>query len=468
MAETRKPFSELAGFFPKQQLALEATKSYRYVLYGGSLGSGKSRWLRWICVYWLLTWAARGYRGVRVGLFCEDYPALNDRHIGRVRSEFPEWLGDFNEQRHEFTLKPRFGSGVIAFRNLDDPSKYLSTEFALVAVDEVNRNPYQTFLELRKRLRWPGIDDVRMAFACNPVGEAWVKRYWVDRIFPPEEGERDQFFYVRALPTDNPHLPASYFDNLKSLPERERRAYLDGDWEAFETLRDQDGWYKLLTSTEVESASVDQSDGRFGHAGATFIGLDPGGGGDRSGAVVRSDVLAEVLLDERTNDTMSMVPMVVSWCQARKVDAVVVDLGGLGKPIYDRLCEVQGSLNGAEIIGVQMSGRPSDAMRYRDLKSEMLIGARGWVLGGGRLSRSHSWNELTVCRYRPDSDQRYRVMGKDEMLRGGVESPNVAEALAYTFAPQCATMSMRMHQTGLADRYREQAEQERFGFVQQP
>ena len=38
-------FSKLANFFEKQKLALEATKNFEFVLYGGSVGSGKSRWL---------------------------------------------------------------------------------------------------------------------------------------------------------------------------------------------------------------------------------------------------------------------------------------------------------------------------------------------------------------------------------------------------------------------------------------
>jgi hypothetical protein len=78
-------------------------------------------------IYWLLKfWAKYKTRGIRVGLFCEDYPSLNDRHLSRVKYEFPSWLGVYNEAKHEFTLRPEYGSGVLAFRNLDDPEKYLS------------------------------------------------------------------------------------------------------------------------------------------------------------------------------------------------------------------------------------------------------------------------------------------------------------------------------------------------------
>ena len=170
MEEETIKFSELSHFLPKQKEAQLASKRFKFVLYGGSLGSGKSHWLRWMCVYWLMKYYAKyDKKGIRVGLFCEDYVSLNDRHLTKVKFEFPPWLGKFNESKHEFTLAPDYGSGIIAFRNLDDPEKYLSVEFAAMGVDEINRNPVSTFRELRKRLRWEGIPDVRFMGACNPI-----------------------------------------------------------------------------------------------------------------------------------------------------------------------------------------------------------------------------------------------------------------------------------------------------------
>jgi len=36
-------------------------------------------------------------------------------------------------------LKPEYGGHVLALRNLDDPSKYLSSEFAIIAIEELDR-----------------------------------------------------------------------------------------------------------------------------------------------------------------------------------------------------------------------------------------------------------------------------------------------------------------------------------------
>lgn len=199
------------------------------------MGGGKSYFLRWAAVYLLIRWASKGLKNVRVGLFCEDYPALHDRQISKVELEFPEWLGNLQDGKREFKLKDCFGGGVISFRNLDDPNKYKSAEFAAILVDEVTMNLEQVFNALRTRIRWPGITDVKFIGATNPggIGHAWVMKRWMLKEFEPEETESDQFFYVPSTAKDNPFLDGSYYRQLEGLPEDMRKAYVDGDWNLF-------------------------------------------------------------------------------------------------------------------------------------------------------------------------------------------------------------------------------------------
>jgi len=175
-------------------------------------------------------------RGVRVMLACEDYPALQDRHLSRISTEFPVGIGQYNAQTHEYRLHRDLGAGVLCFRNLDDASKYQSAEFAAIGVDELTKNQRETFDILRGSLRWPGISQTRFIAATNPggPGHLWVKQLWIDRDFPPELADRaDQFVFVRALPADNPHLGSAYWDELNSLPDELRRAWVEGDWNVF-------------------------------------------------------------------------------------------------------------------------------------------------------------------------------------------------------------------------------------------
>ncbi len=431
-------FVKWASLFPKQKLALEASKSYRYVLYGGSMGSGKSYFLRRASAYHLLKLYEK-YRipGIKAAIFCEDYPALQDRHLSKVKFEF-DGMGEWNESKHEFTLRPELGSGVIAFRNLDDPSKYLSSEFAIISVDELTKNPKSTFDILRTRMRWAGIEygDTKFMGATNPVGEAWVKQYWVDRIYPAEEHEQDQFFYVPALPTDNPKLPAGYFDGLRSLPEAERKAFLEGDWNAFEKEMDEGGWMKLLTSAELLNAIIKIRH----HTGVTILGVDPGAGGDESSIVKRSKLCAEVLFNQRLKDTMALVMVIVKFIEEEKPELVVIDIAGLGKPIYDRLQETRFR---HLVLGVNFGSRAKDKDRYDLLKSELFYTGREWILKGGKLYGDPAWNELGIIKFKVDSERVIKLQPKTELLKAGLKSPNVADAFALTFAEDDGILQLR-------------------------
>lgn len=201
------------------------------------MAGGKSYLLRWAALSYLIyIYGKTGIRNVPVGLFSEDYPTLKDRQIARIKREFPNWLGELKETKDEgfaFFLKDDYGGGRILLRNLDDPSKYMSSEFAGIFVEELTRNEEQTFEDLRNRLRYPGITEVKFMGATNPggVGHGWVRRYFVDQNSDDKEQER--FFYVHANVYDNEFVPKDYIKQLEALPELKRKAYLEGSWDIF-------------------------------------------------------------------------------------------------------------------------------------------------------------------------------------------------------------------------------------------
>jgi len=244
---------DLAGFH-KNKRQMEAIKvlssgDVKFFLYGGALGGGKSYLLRWYCVRYLLNiFKKYGLKDIPVMLACEDYPSLKDRQISKIGREFPEWMGksygDHGEYGRCYILSPEYTGGIICFRNLDDPAKYQSSEFALIAVDELTKNDYDTFTQLRMRNRWPGIPDIDCQFigGTNPggIGHGWVKALWIDRTFgsewyPPESAidYRKQFAFVKSKATDNPFLDAGYHSVLSTLPKSMRQAFRDGRWDIF-------------------------------------------------------------------------------------------------------------------------------------------------------------------------------------------------------------------------------------------
>jgi hypothetical protein len=240
--------TDIAHFTPRQMDAVAAIDSgkYKFILFGGALGGGKSFSLRWIAVRFLLSVFAKYQKKYcQVMLACEDYTSLKDRQMSKVAREFPEWLGqpyqDHRDYGRCFILNPEYGSGVICFRNLDDASKYASAEFCAIFVDELTKNNLDTFNFLRTRLRWPGIPDDECLFMAgtNPggVGHGWVKALWMDKVFPEEFTTpidyRSKFHYIPSRADDNPYIDPSYWSILSTLPDGLRKAFRDGDWDTF-------------------------------------------------------------------------------------------------------------------------------------------------------------------------------------------------------------------------------------------
>lgn len=187
----------------------------------------------------------KGLKGVQVMLACEDYPSLKDRQLSKISREFPNWLGkmytDHKDYGRCFMLAPEYGGGVLCFRNLDDPSKYQSSEWAAIGVDELTKNDVETFTHLRMRLRWPGLRDEECPFigATNPggIGHNYCKALWMDKNFPIEFIKpidyRSMFAYVPSKAEDNPYLDAAYWQMLGTLPPHLRAAFKDGSWDVF-------------------------------------------------------------------------------------------------------------------------------------------------------------------------------------------------------------------------------------------
>ncbi len=236
------PFWELSGFRPKQIQASRIADTHRFTLFGGARGPGKSYWLRWYALRQLLDLHRHGIDHVSWGLFCESYPELQDRQTSKIVSEFPPELGEVRDTKSHglgFHLHERYGGSVILLRNLDDPAKYKSSEFAGISVDELTLTPKRTFDMLRGSLRWPGVARTQFCAGTNPDGKhaAWVRQLWIERDFTGEGFEellplRDEFAFVPALPTDNPFLSADYWHDLKTQPRQVREAWLEGSWYA--------------------------------------------------------------------------------------------------------------------------------------------------------------------------------------------------------------------------------------------
>lgn len=228
------------GYVPteKQQLFHDATENE--VLYGGSLGGGKS-----IALVAEAIRAAVQNPGIRVGVFRRSYPELEESVLAELSTKLgygqavgAVWNGTSRE------LKFPNGS-LIMFRyaeSMKDATRRQGGQYQLIIIDELTlmRPDVVEFLKSRLRSGDPTIPVLGFRASANPggPGHGAVRNRYIDPtsygkniIIDHDTGLTIRF--VQSSMKDNPHLDEGYRARLNSLPEDLRRAFRDGDWGVF-------------------------------------------------------------------------------------------------------------------------------------------------------------------------------------------------------------------------------------------
>ncbi len=219
--------------------------SEREVFYGGARGGGKS--------YAMLVDPLRycDKQKHRALLIRRTMPELRDliNHSQQLYSKaYPgaKWREQEKEWRFPSGARIEFGYA----ENLTDALRYQGQSYTWIGIDELPQYPTQDIYNfLRSSLR--SVDPeipVFMRATGNPgnVGSQWVKEMFVDPAKPnskfdidiqtPNGVKKISRRFIPAKLQDNPYLMQTddYYAMLASLPEVQRKQFLDGNWEAFE------------------------------------------------------------------------------------------------------------------------------------------------------------------------------------------------------------------------------------------
>ena len=213
-----------------------------YKLMGGAQGGGKSRACRMEafrcceiiprCKGLVL----RRSRGEVIKNFVE--PLLEETRVTNedgTSQPYLRWLSSKNR-----IIFPNGSIIDIGYCESEaDVERYRGLEYDFICIEELTQWEFLWWKKIMTSLR-TAKQGVRPFFfgSTNPggIGHAWVKRLWITRKFEENEDPAD-YGMVRATIYDNPIFMAlnpEYLKNLLSLPEKERRARLHGDWDVFE------------------------------------------------------------------------------------------------------------------------------------------------------------------------------------------------------------------------------------------
>lgn len=217
---------------PQQKQREFFLASEKYVAYGGARGGGKSWALRRKLVLLCIE-----YPGINILLIRKTYNELRDNHIRILTGEL-KGIATYTDSRKTFEFP---NGSVLRMGYLDtesDTSQYQGQEYDVIALDEATQFTEYQFQTLKGCLRGANNFPKRMYLTCNPggVGHAWVKRLFIDRNYKQTEREKD-YAFIPALVYDNKILlqkNPDYLQQLESLPQSLKSAWLDGKWDEFE------------------------------------------------------------------------------------------------------------------------------------------------------------------------------------------------------------------------------------------
>lgn len=162
-----------------------------------------------------------------------------------------------------------------------------------------------------------------------------------------------------------------------------------------------------------------------------IIGVDPAWTGqDLLAIVMRQGIYSTVLKTIPKNDNdLEIARMIADFQDDLKASAVFIDMG-FGTGIF----------SGGKDMGrenwrlVNFGDRATEDNIYLNKRAEMWFSMKEWLKEGGCIDNDALCNELTGPEAFVNRVGKYQLESKEDMKRRGIASPNLADALALTFA----------------------------------
>lgn len=160
------------------------------------------------------------------------------------------------------------------------------------------------------------------------------------------------------------------------------------------------------------------------------IGVDPArSGADSTVIAVRQGRDLVALHRYRGEDTMTVVGYVIEAIERYRPAMTVIDEGGLGYGVLDRLKEQRYAVR-----GVNFGWKSSRPVMWGNKRAEMWGALRDWLKTASIHPDKALKADLTGPRTKPDSSGTVFLESKKDMKARGLASPDAADAIAVTFA----------------------------------
>ncbi len=395
------------------------------ILYGGAKGSGKS----YLGCVWILSMCLN-YPGIRALI---GRTVLTQLRVTTIKTLL-KLLSDcgmkseehytYNQQSNE--LKFYNGSEII-FRDLQynpsDPNydSLGGLEITVAFIDEVAQVSRTAYDVVRSLLRYK-IKEYnlipKLFMSCNP-SQSWLKQeFYLPHINETIEPHK---IFIQALPTDNPNLPESYLNILRSLPPKQKKRLFDGDWNYdtetdslfdFDTIS-QCIYYTVPNPNDKKYISVDVA--RFGSDNSVcvvWVGL----------VVIEIIVYTKLSTTQLSSEIRDLIAK-----YGIHPSNIIVDSDGVGGGVADQI-------RGVNFVN---NSKPLHDQNYSNLKSQCYV-KLSELIKEKKISINvldpniidDLTQELLSVRLKDiDKDNKVSVHSKEEMKKILGKSPDLADAV---------------------------------------
>jgi len=193
----------------------------------------------------------------------------------------------------------------------------------------------------------------------------------------------------------------------------------------------------------IPPSVVDQAVSRPRHQdpnAVRVIGVDPARtGADSTVIVVREGRDLVAVRRYNGEDTMATVGRIIDAIEEWQPTLVVLDEGGLGYGILDRLKEQRYKV----VRGVNFSWKSKTPQMYANKRAELWGLMREWLQSASIPNDKQLKADLSAPHQKPNSSGSIQLESKKEMKSRGLPSPDAADALACTFAYPVANREYR-------------------------
>ena len=408
---------------PWQAKALKAAVTHDRLAVRSGHGVGKSAWLSWLILWWLLTRFP-----ARVAATAPTAHQLSDvlwGEIAKWHRRLPERLRaelDLKSNRVELAAAANesFAAARTARRDQPEAFQGFHCEHMLFIADEASGIDNAIFEVGAGAMSTAGAKTV---LAGNPTRNSG---YFFD-AFHKLRGR----FWTLKVSSEEVARARSHIDDVATAYGKDSNAYRVRVLGEFPASMDESviplEWIEASLTREV--AVIESLRPVWGLDVARF-------GDDRTAlAKRRGNALLAPVLSWRGKDTMQTAGLVMEeWRNTDERDRpgeILVDAIGIGAGVADRLSEL-----GLPARGINVAEQPAAVERFAKLRDELWWRARDWFAARDcKLAPDAALvAELSAPGYAFTSAGKLVIESKDEMKARGLASPDLADAFILTFA----------------------------------